>query len=187
MPEFDRKNVLSQRRWAICTLLFLATFLNYLDRQVLSLVSPLLRREFGLTGTSYSRIVTAFLLGYALTQLVGGRVIDKIGPRHALLAAMLWWSVAGMSVAASNSVWELGVAMLLMGVGEAACWPTAVKAIQECFQPRERAIAVGYFNSGSSVGAIVAPVIVTRLALRYSWRVAFITCGLIGLFWLIPW
>src|ERR1035437_4258358 len=82
---------LGQRRWAIATLLFLATLLNYLDRQVLSLVSPVLRRDFGLTATGYSHIVTAFLLGYALTQLFAGRVIDRVGPRLSLLVAMLWW------------------------------------------------------------------------------------------------
>ena len=178
---------LGQRRWAIATLLFLATLLNYLDRQVLSLVSPVLRRDFGLTATGYSHIVTAFLLGYALTQLFAGRVIDRVGPRLSLLVAMLWWSAAGMVTATAHLVIQLGALLLLMGVGEAVSWPASVKAIQECFPPKDRAVAVGYFNSGSAVGAVLAPFFVTSLALRYSWRVAFVVCGLIGFLWVVPW
>ncbi len=176
-----------RRRWGIATLLFIATLLNYLDRQVLSLVSPILRRDLGLTATGYSHIVTAFLLGYALTQLFAGRVIDRVGPRLSLLVAMLWWSAAGMAAATAHSTVRLGATLLLMGMGEAASWPTSVKAIQEFFPPKERAVAVGYFNSGSAVGAVLAPLLVTYLALRYSWRTAFVVCGLIGFLWVIPW
>lgn len=180
-------NVLGRRRWAIATLLFIATLLNYLDRQVLSLVSPILRRDFGLTATGYSHIVTAFLLGYTLTQMFAGRVIDRAGSRQSLLVAMLWWSAAGMAAATAHSPVQLGATLLLMGVGEAASWPTSVKTIQECFPPKERAVAVGYFNSGSAMGAVLAPLLVTYLALRYSWRTAFVVCGLIGFLWVIPW
>jgi ACS family hexuronate transporter-like MFS transporter len=188
MPDSQYLQMLRRRRrWAVGSLLFCAAMLNYLDRQALSLVSPLLRRDLGLTGTSYSHIVTAFLLGYAFTQLIVGRIVDRVGPRVALFVAMLWWSAAGMFVATAHNVAEFGLIMLLMGVGEAACWPTSIKAIQECFEPKDRAVAVGYFNAGSPMGAIIAPLVVTRLALLHTWRVAFSVCGVIGLFWLIPW
>ncbi len=182
-----QQKILERRRWAIATLLFIATLLNYLDRQVLALVSPILRRDLGLTATGYSHIVTAFLLGYTITQLFVGRVIDRLGPRLSLLVAMMWWSAAGIAAATAHSMVQLGATLLLMGIGEAASWPTSVKAIQECFPPSERAIGVGYFNSGSAVGAVLAPLLVTHLALRYSWRTAFVVCGVIGFLWLIPW
>ncbi len=146
------------QRWAIATLLFAATLLNYLDRQALALVSPVLRRDLGLTATGYSHIVMAFLLGYTATQLFAGRVIDRIGPRRSLLIAMLWWSAAGIAAATAHSVTQLGATLLLMGIGEAANWPASVKAIQECFPPQQRAVAVGYFNSGSADGRCVGAV-----------------------------
>lgn len=182
-----QRRLLEPQRWAIATLLFAATLLNYLDRQVLALVSPVLRHDLGLTATGYSYIVMAFLLGYTATQLFAGRVIDRIGPRLSLLIAMLWWSAAGIAAAMAHSVTQLGATLLLMGVGEAANWPASVKAIQECFPLQQRAVAVGYFNSGSAVGAVLAPLVVTNLVLRYSWRTAFIVCGVIGFLWVIPW
>ena len=180
-----QRRLLEPQRWAIATLLFAATLLNYLDRQVLALVSPVLRHDLGLTATGYSYIVMAFLLGYTATQLFAGRVIDRIGPRLSLLIAMLWWSAAGIAAAMAHSVTQLGATLLLMGVGEAANWPASVKAIQECFPLQQRAVAVGYPNSGSAVGAVLAPLVVTNLVLRYSWRTAFVVCGVIGFLWVI--
>lgn len=178
---------MSSTRWWIALLLFAATLLNYLDRQVLALVSPVLRKEFLLTATGYSHILTAFLFGYTFTQLFVGRLIDRIGPRRSLIIAMIWWSAAGIAAATARSTTQLAVCLFLMGTGEAANWPSSVKAIQEWFPARQRAIAVGFFNSGSSTGAILAPLVVTFLTIRYSWRVAFLLCGVLGFFWLIPW
>ncbi|MEO6911991.1 MAG: MFS transporter [Edaphobacter sp.] len=175
------------RRWWIALLLFAATLLNYLDRQVLALVTPVLRQELSLTATGYSHILTAFLFGYTFSQLFVGRVIDRVGPRRSLIIAMIWWSAAGIAAATSRNTWQLGLFLFLMGIGEAASWPGSVKAIQEWFSAKQRAVAVGFFNSGSSAGAVLAPLVVTYLTIRYSWRMAFIACGCLGFVWLIPW
>ena len=175
------------RRWWIAGMLFTATLLNYLDRQVLSLVHPVLRKQLSLTAIGYSHILTGFLLGYTVGQLLVGRIVDKIGPRRSLSFAMIWWSTAGVLAATSRTALQLGVFLFFMGLGEAAGWPSSVKAIQEWFSASQRALAVGFFNSGSSVGAVLAPLVVSTLAIRYSWRVAFAACGAIGFFWIIPW
>jgi ACS family hexuronate transporter-like MFS transporter len=178
---------MTNRKWWIAGLLFLATMLNYLDRQVLSLVSPVLRKELALTAIGYSHVLTAFLVGYTLGQLVVGRVIDRLGARLSLLLAMIWWSAAGVIASTSHSSVQLGCFLFLMGLGEAGGWPSSVKAIQQWFPAAERAVAVGFFNSGSSVGAILAPLVISTLTLRYSWRAAFIVCGVLGFLWITPW
>jgi MFS transporter, ACS family, hexuronate transporter len=175
------------RPWRIATLLFFATLLNYFDRQILSLVSPVLRVQFLLSAVQYSHLLNSFLLGYTLLQLMAGLVVDRIGARTSMILAMLWWSTAGAAAAFARTPNELALCLFLMGVGESANWPTAVKAVQQWFPPEKRAVAVGFFNSGSSVGAILAPFVVTRLTLHYSWRAAFIACGVLGLLWVVPW
>lgn len=175
------------RKWWIAGLLFAATMLNYLDRQVLALVSPVLRKQLSLTATGYSHILTAFLLGYTFGQLIVGRVIDRFGARRSFAFAMLWWSAAGIAAATSHSAIQLEAFLLFMGLGEAAAWPASVKTIQEWFAVSERGIAVGFFNSGSSMGAVLAPVLVTLLAIHYSWRAAFIVFGAFGFLWIVPW
>jgi len=176
-----------QRRWFIATLLFFATLLNYLDRQVLSLVSPVLRLRFHMSASAYAHLLTAFLLGYTISQFIAGRLADRLGARRGLFFAMLWWSAAGLLAATSHTLWQLGCFLFLMGIGEAANWPTAVRAIREWFPSNSRAVAVGFFNSGSCAGAVLAPLVISALTLRYSWRVAFAVCGCIGFLWLIPW
>jgi ACS family hexuronate transporter-like MFS transporter len=177
----------TNRKWWIAGLLFTATLLNYLDREVLSLVNPVLRKELSLTATGYSHVLTAFLLGYTFGQLLVGRAIDKIGARRSLLLAMIWWSTAGIAAATSHTAVQLSIFLFLMGLGEAGGWPSSVKAIQEWFPAKERALAVGFFNSGSSAGAVLAPVVVSAIALHYSWRAAFLVCGSIGFLWILPW
>lgn len=176
-----------RRRWVIAGLLFTATLLNYLDRQVLALVSPVLRVNFSLSAAEYARLLNAFLLGYTVMQVLTGWIVDLLGARKGLLVAMVWWSLAGAAAAAAGSPFELAICLCLMGAGEAANWPTAVKAIREWFPPATRAIAVGFFNAGSSTGAVLAPLIVTALTIHFSWRIAFLFCGLLGLFWIFPW
>ncbi len=175
------------RKWWIVSLLFFATLLNYLDRQVLSLVHPILRKELSLTATGYSHILTSFLLGYTLGQLFVGRIIDRLGARLSLMMAMVWWSGFGMLASTSHTSTALGMFLFLMGLGEAGGWPASVKAIQQWFSTTERALAVGVFNSGSSVGAILAPVLISTIALRFSWRAAFLICGGLGVVWIAPW
>lgn len=178
---------MSNRRWWIAALLFLSTLLNYFDRQILALVSPVLRVQFSLTAVEYSHLLNAFLLGYTSMQFIAGWIVDRIGARRGLMLAMLWWSVAGAAAATSHNPRQLGLFLFLMGVGEAANWPTAVKAIREWFPPERRATAVGFFNAGSATGAIIAPVVIANLTLHYSWRAAFLVCGILGLLWIVPW
>ncbi|MFI5072498.1 MAG: MFS transporter [Terriglobales bacterium] len=177
----------SRLRWGIVTLLFSATALNYLDREVLSVVSPVLRKQFSLSATSYSHLLTAFLLGYTILQPFAGRFADRVGTRRALMTAMLCWSSAAILAGFVSSPLQLGVCLFLMGAGESANWPASVKTIQEWFVPRERGTAIGIFNCGSSAGAIAAPIIITALTLHYSWRISFIASGALGIVWMVPW
>ena len=174
-------------RWGIVALLFVATLLNYLDREVLSIISPVLRGQFCLSAVDYSHLLTAFLLGYTLFQPIAGRFADFAGARLGLAIAMLWWSGAAMLAASVRSPWQLGLILFLMGAGESANWPASVKTIQEWFVPSERGIATGIFNCGSSAGAVMAPALITVLTVHYSWRIAFLVSGAIGLIWIAPW
>jgi ACS family hexuronate transporter-like MFS transporter len=175
------------RSWRIAWLLFLATLLNYLDRQVLSLVSPVLRVQFNLNAAQYSHLLSAFLFGYTAMQVFAGWIVDRTGARLGLVLAMLWWSGAAFLSAFVKSPGQLTVCLFLMGMGEAANWPTAVKTVREWFPPERRAMAVGLFNAGSSTGAILAPLLVATLTTHYSWRAAFAFCGMLGLLWIVPW
>jgi ACS family hexuronate transporter-like MFS transporter len=176
-----------QRRWWIASLLFLSTLLSYFDRQIFSLVSPVLRIQFGLDAKQYSHLLMAFLVGYTVTQLFAGVIVDRLGTKRGLMLAMLWWSIAGACVALARTPLQMGIFLLLMGMGEAANWPTAVKAVREWFAPEKRAIAVGFFNAGSSAGAILAPFIITSLTIKYSWRATFLVCGILGILWIGFW
>jgi MFS transporter, ACS family, aldohexuronate transporter len=178
---------MTRRPWIIAALLFAATLLNYLDRQVLALVSPVLRNEFSMSAAQYAGLLNAFLFGYTTMQVLTGWIVDRLGARKGLLLAMIWWSVAGAAAAAARNPLELAICLCLMGAGEAANWPTAVKAIREWFPPATRATAVGFFNAGSSAGAVLAPLIVTSLTIHFSWRIAFLFCGGLGLLWIAPW
>jgi ACS family hexuronate transporter-like MFS transporter len=178
---------MSGRRWWIATLLFLSTLLNYFDRQILSLVGPVLRVQFSLSASQYSHLFSAFLLGYTSMQFLAGWVVDRLGARMGLMVAMTWWSAAGAVAAISRTPSQLAVCLFFMGVGESANWPAAVKAVREWFSPTKRAFAVGFFNAGSSAGAVIAPLVVASLTLRYSWRAAFLVCGVLGLLWILPW
>jgi ACS family hexuronate transporter-like MFS transporter len=181
------RDTASRLRWGIAGLLFAATFLNYLDREVLSVVSPVLRKQFQLSATDYSHLLAAFLLGYTVLQPFAGRFADRVGARRGLMAAMLWWSSAAILAALVRSTWQLGFFLFLLGGGESANWPISVKTIQEWFVPRERGIAIGFFNCGSSAGAIAAPIVIAALTLRYSWRISFIVSGALGIVWIVPW
>jgi len=145
------------RRWWIAVLLFLATAVNYLDRQVLSVTAPVLREQLHISAIEYSRILFAFMLAYAGMQMVAGRMVDRVGPKAALAIAMAWWSLAGMLHASAQTVWHLGAMRFLLGIGEAGNWPASVKAVRQWFPPHQTALAVGVFNSGSCLGGLVAP------------------------------
>jgi ACS family hexuronate transporter-like MFS transporter len=177
----------SRRRWGVAALLFFATVINYIDRQTLSVLAPVLRDEFQMTNSDYSRVVFAFLLAYLIMQSGSGRIMDWLGTKTGFSLTIAWWSVAAMLHAAAASVMSLGAFRFLLGLGEAGNWPGGVKAVSEWFPPKERAFAIGFFNSGSTLGAVIAPPLVAWIALQWGWRNAFILTGSLGFVWLAFW
>src|SRR3954451_8693259 len=177
----------SRMRWVRIPLAFWATVVNYLDRQTLSVAAPVLTEQFGMSNTSYSRVVFAFLLAYTIMNGVSGPLIDRLGTRAGYGLCMLWWSASSVLHAFATGPVSLGFFRFLLGMGEAGNWPGAVKVVAEWFPEKERALASGIFNSGSSIGAILAPPIVAFLLLRLGWRWAFVLVGLAGFLWLAVW
>ena len=178
---------MARTRWWVVTLLFLATVINYVDRQTLSVLAPVLRDEFHMTNTDYSRVVFAFLLAYMIMQSGSGRIMDRLGSRRGFTLTIAWWSAAAMLHATANSIFSFGVFRFLLGLGEAGNWPGGVKVVSEWFPPRERAFAVGFFNGGSTLGAVIAPPLVTWIALKWGWRQAFVLTGALGFVWMAAW
>src|SRR5580698_156420 len=178
---------MSHQRWLICGLLFFATTVNYMDRQVIALLKPTLQMQFGWTEVGYSNIVTAFQFAYAIGLLFFGKLIDRLGTRKGFSLAVFVWSLAAMAHAAAGSVMQFAVARFSLGLGESGSFPAAVKAVAEWFPKRERALATGLFNSGSNVGAIVTPLVVPWITYRFGWRMAFIATGGIGFVWILCW
>src|SRR5579872_824140 len=176
-----------QRRWLICGLLLFAASVNYVDRQVLGLLKPTLQIQFGWTEIGYSNIVFAFQLAYAVGLLFVGKLIDKLGTRIGFSLAVLLWSFSAMAHAAATSVMQFAGARISLGLGESGSFPASVKAVAEWFPKRERALATGIFNSGTNLGTMIAPLIVTWLTYRYGWRMAFIATGAMGFLWISFW
>lgn len=174
-------------RWVMISLVFLATVINYLDRQTLSVVAPELMREFGMSNVTYSRIVFAFMLAYTVMNGVSGPMIDRLGTRLGYSICVAWWSAAAVLHVFAMGPVTLGIARFLLGMGEAGNWPAAVRVVAEWFPVRERALASGIFNSGSSIGAVIAPPLVAWLALSFGWRSAFAAIGMTGFLWLLLW
>jgi ACS family hexuronate transporter-like MFS transporter len=177
----------SHYRWVICALVFLATTVNYVDRQVIGILKTTLQKDLGWTEIDYGNIVFAFQAAYAIGLLVVGRVIDKLGTKLGYTLALVFWSLAAMAHAAVRSVAGFSAARFALGLGEAGNFPAAIKSIAEWFPKKERALATGLFNSGSNVGAIVAPLVVPWLTIAYGWPAAFLVTGALGLLWLVAW
>jgi ACS family hexuronate transporter-like MFS transporter len=190
----------------ICGLLFVATTINYVDRQVLSLLKPTLQKQFGWSEIDYADIVFAFQLAYAIGLLVAGRIIDRIGTKLGFALAILLWSVAAVAhawatgigqavapflamagLAYSGSVAGFIAVRFLLGLGEAGNFPAAIKTVAEWFPKRERALTTGLFNSGTNIGAIIAPLVVPWLTYTYGWPAAFVATGALGFLWLVLW
>ena len=207
---------MTQYRWTICTLLFFATTINYLDRQVLSLLQPILADEFHWTDSDYGTITAIFSLAYAVSMLFAGRFVDKLGTRKGYAWAIAVWSVAAMlhALCGLATEWRTGIpdakgltnasgeivatislvsvamfviARILLAFGESANFPAAIKATAEYFPKRDRAFATGVFNSGANVGAILAPMTVPFMAEAWGWETAFLVIGAVGFLWLAAW
>ena len=174
-------------RWTICALLFVATTINYVDRQVLGILAPTLQRELHWTETDYGDIVSWFSFAYAFGFLVAGRVIDWIGVRRGLAAAVVAWSAAAIGTALARTTAGFSFARAALGVSESAIFPGSIKAIAEWFPQQERALATGIFNAGTNMGAILTPLLVPWIALRWGWQWAFVGTGALGFLWLLLW
>jgi ACS family hexuronate transporter-like MFS transporter len=191
-------------RWTICAMLFVATSINYMDRQVLSILKPILEgttlhlqpffqgwptveRSISLNEIQYGYIVDCFQIAYALGVIFAGRLVDRLGCRRGYPIVTGVWSLAAMGHALVTSVFGFGVARFFLGLGESGNFPAAIKATAEWFPPKERALATGIFNSGSSVGAILAPFIVPWVALHFGWRASFLVTGAFSATWIVWW
>jgi len=174
-------------RWMICALLFFATTVNYIDRQVIGLLKPMLMKDLSWNEVDYSNIVLAFQTAYAIGLLGFGRIIDWLGTKKGFSFAVIFWSIAAMAHAAASGVLSFGAARFALGLGEAGNFPACIKTIAEWFPKKERALATGIFNSGTNVGALVTPPAVALIVATMGWRWAFIITGLVGFIWIFFW
>jgi ACS family hexuronate transporter-like MFS transporter len=176
-------------RWVMIGFAFAATLINYLDRQVLSVVvtSPDFKAAVPLTEETYGYVTSAFMLAYAVMNGLSGPFIDRVGTRIGYAACMLWWSIAGILHIFARGAFSLGLFRFLLGAGEAGNWPAAAKLVGEWFPPKERALASGIFNSGAAIGAVVSTPIIAWLVLGWGWQSAFVVMGVLGLVWIVGW
>lgn len=177
----------SRYRWTVCALIFFATTVNYLDRQVIGILKPLLESDLSIGEKEYSHIIMAFQLLYGVGMAIAGRLIDKFGTKIGYGVSVILWSIAAMGHALAKSVWGFGFWRGFLGVSEAGNFPSAIKAIAEWFPKKERALATGIFNSGTNVGAIVAPLAIPAMIVAWGWQSAFIITGALGFIWIIFW
>lgn len=185
LPDLYMK--IKNYRWIIVSLLFFATTINYIDRQIIGLLKPILEVEFNWTESDFAHIVMAFTAAYAIGLVVIGRMIDKIGTRLGYILIITLWSVAGMMHALARNALQFALARFGLGLGEAGNFPAGVKAISEWFPKKERGLATGIFNSGPSVGVVLALLIVPWILNRYTWHEVFWITGSFGFIWLIFW
>ncbi|MFV0624365.1 MFS transporter [Sphingomonas sp. ac-8] len=174
-------------RWGIVALLFLATVINYVDRQMIGVLKPTLSADLGWTETDYADVIFFFQLAYAIGYLGFGRVMDVVGARFGYAIAFVIWQIAHIAHGGAYSVTQFAMARFGLGLGESGNFPASIKAVTEWFPARERALAIGVFNAGANVGAIITPLVVPVITLAYGWRAAFIVTGLVSLLWLVAW
>src|SRR6476469_1423116 len=182
--EVDRP---SPYRWTICGLLFVATTINYIDRQVLGVLAPTLQHALSWSETDYGNIVSWFSFAYGFGFLFAGQIVDWVGVRRGLAGAVVAWSIAAIGHAFARTVTGFSLARALLGASESAIFPGSIKAIAEWFPQRERALATGIFNAGTNTGAILTPLLVPWIALTWGWQWAFVATGVLGLLWLVLW
>jgi ACS family hexuronate transporter-like MFS transporter len=174
-------------RWVICALLLLGTTKNYMDRQVLGVLKDTLQHNLGWNEIQYGELVSAFQAAYAVGMLAAGWLIDRLGTRLGYALAMIFWSLASMGTALANSLGGFKLSRYALGLWEAAVFPASIKAVAEWFPKKERALATGIFNAGTNIGAIITPLIVPWMVVRWGWQSAFIGIGAIGFIWLAVW
>jgi ACS family hexuronate transporter-like MFS transporter len=176
-----------KRKWLMLGFAFLATVINYLDRQTLSVLAPVLLEQLQISANSYSHIIFAFMLAYTLMNGVSGRLLDWLGTKVGYALTIAFWSAAELLHTFTAGAFSLGMFRFLLGAGEAGNYPAGVRLIAEWFSPQERSHASGIFNSGASIGAILAPPLIAAIALFSGWRTTFIVVGLSGFLWLAAW
>ncbi len=174
-------------RNAILGMLFLSTAINYIDRQALSVLVPVLRQDLGLSSADYGLITTLFMVAYTAAQIFAGAFIDRAGTRLGFVASIAIWSGAAVAHVFASGAVSLAILRFMLGLGEAGNWPAGAKAVAEWFPKSKRAFAMGLFDGGSALGAILAPPMVAALALYFGWRAAFVTTGTLGFLWLAAW
>ena len=174
-------------RWWIAWTLFFSTVINYINRQTLSVLAPVISQQFHLNHSQLSWVFSCFQLSYAGMWLIGGVLLDIIGTRIGLAIAVIWWSIISMLTGLANSLSQFAIFRLLLGIGEGCNWPGASKAVAEWFPAKERGVAVAIFDSGSSVGGAVAAITVPWVAITLGWRYAFVVSGVLGFLWLALW
>ena len=178
---------MSGLRWLIIGLVFFITVINYIDRQTISVLAPVITKELGLSNTEFGAISTWFLVAYTLSQGVSGKVFDRFGTKIGFAISVVVWSVAAMLHAFATGLASLSAFRFLLGVGEAGNFPGAAKVAAEWFPQKDRALAQGIFNSGVALGSIVAPPLIVWLQIMYGWKTTFISTGALGFIWLAFW
>jgi ACS family hexuronate transporter-like MFS transporter len=177
----------SNYRWTVCALIFFATTINYLDRQIIGILKPLLESDLGIGEKAYSHIIMAFQLLYGFGMIIAGRLIDKFGTKIGYGVSVILWSIAAMGHALAKGVLGFGFWRGFLGITEAGNFPSAIKTVAEWFPKKERALATGIFNSGTNVGAIVAPLAIPPMIVAWGWQAAFVITGAIGFIWVVLW
>lgn len=181
------KDTIGKFRWTICGLVFFATTINYIDRNVISFLKSTFHDQLGWTDGDYANIEIVFKVFYALGMMSAGRVVDKLGTKIGYSIYIFFWSLAGVATSLVNSVVGFGIVRGALGIAEAGNFPAAIKTIAEWFPKKERALATGIFNSGANIGAIITPICVPLIVVNWGWHWAFILTGLLGFIWLIFW
>jgi MFS transporter, ACS family, hexuronate transporter len=188
VSPYDMPSTTGRLRWWIAALLFASTVINYIDRQTLSVLAPYLKIEFNWSNADFALVIMSFRAAYSIFQTVNGRILDRIGTRNGLSLMVLWYSAAAMLTSTATGLKSFCAMRFLLGAGEAGNWPGATKAVSEWFPKHERGWAVAIFDSGSAIGAAIAPFLVISLYQSFgSWRPAFVITGALGLFWIVIW
>jgi len=177
----------SHARWTVCALLFFATSINYMDRQVLGILAPVLQHSIGWTEAQYGYIVSAFQFAYAVGLILAGQMVDRFGTRIGYAIVMGIWSISAMAHSLVSTALGFGIARFFLGLGESGNFPAAIKTTAEWFPQSERSLATGIFNSGTNLGAILAPAIVPWVTIRYGWRASFLITGAFSAAWIVWW